>query len=487
MHHDRFRNLTIRDTCTATDHRHPPRRLDIRMNSTALKIWLRPGMKVKRWVALFVVALILCSLALAMFAAYVYRNYAFPQASQSTIKAATLQFIPHPWREIGIAIAGTALLGFAFWRMSKSLLSPFLEGDTSGRGLVQIVNEHRFGVAEPELNVVAIGGGTGLSALLRGLKLADINLTAIVTVADDGGSTGRIRSAYNIPAPGDIRNCLVAMADDESAMGKLFHYRFDGEDSELSGHSFGNLFITAMTQVSGSFDQAVIESARILNVRGRVLPSTVQNINLCAYMEDGNIERGESTIAHDSRRIQRIFLEPHAPEAYEPALQAIINADLIVLGPGSLYTSVLPNLLVDGITEAITWSRGTTAYVCNVATQHGETDHFGYEDHIHEVIAYLGKGELDCAIVNDNPAAFGAINEINDVEAIVYDGADTVADGVKVYARDVVSDRNPLRHDPSKLAQILLQIARESRAASIQSPRPVIEDPAGKEPASVAA
>ncbi|HEU0165990.1 MAG TPA: 2-phospho-L-lactate transferase CofD family protein, partial [Thermomicrobiales bacterium] len=207
----------------------------------------------------------------------------------------------------------------------------------------------------------------------------------------------------------------------------------------------------------------------------------------CAYTEARSIERGESTIAHDSRRIQRIFLEPQAPEAYEPALQAIINADLIVLGPGSLYTSVLPNLLVDGITEAIKWSRGTTAYVCNVATQHGETDHFGYEDHIREVIAYLGKGELDCAIVNDNPAAFGAINEINDVEAIVYDGADSVADGVKIYARDVVSDPNPLRHDPAKLATILLEIARESRAASIQSPRPVIEDPTRATPVNVAA
>ena len=444
------------------------------MNSKNLRIWLRPGMKVKRWIVLFMVAMILCSLALAMLAAYVYRHYDFPKASQSTVRIATFQFIAHPYREIGLAIVGTALLGFSFWRMSTSLLQPFLARDDSGRDVAAIVNEHRFGVAQPELNVVAIGGGTGLSALLRGLKRADINLTAIVTVADDGGSTGRIRSAYNIPAPGDIRNCLVALADDESAMSKLFHYRFDNEESELSGHSFGNLFITAMTQVSGSFEHAVIESARVLNVRGRVLPSTVQNIDLCAYMEDGSVERGESTISHDSRRIQRIFLDPPSPDAYEPALQAIINADLIVLGPGSLYTSVLPNLLVDGVNEAIKWSRGKTAYVCNVATQYGETDHFGYQDHIREVLAYLGESGLDYAVVNDNPAASAAISADLDVEAIVYDGAESVCGGVSVIARDVVSDRNPLRHDPAKLADVLLEIARESRAASLNSTRPTI-------------
>ncbi|MGC4105004.1 MAG: YvcK family protein [Thermomicrobiales bacterium] len=445
------------------------------MKSDSLRIWLRPGIGIKRWIVLGILCMITISLALAMFAAWIYRNYDVPAGSQTLVRLVTLQFVPHPIREIGLLLVASAVLILAFFRLSASIIAPFLAQDASGRDLSVIVSEHRFGPGTPELNVVAIGGGTGLSALLRGLKLADINLTAIVTVADDGGSTGRIRSAYNIPAPGDLRNCLVAMADDESAMGKLFDYRFSGTDSELSGHSFGNLFITAMTQVSGSFDHAVIESARVLNVRGKVMPSTIENIDLCAYMEDGEIARGESVIAHDERKIDRIFLSPESPDGYEPSLQAILNADLIVLGPGSLYTSVLPNLLVEGVDQAIKWSRGATAYVCNVATQHGETDHFGYREHIREVVTYLGENRLDYAIVNSNPAAAGtAVARGLDVDAVDWDGEASL-DGVTLIARDVVSDRNPLRHDPAKLAEVLLDIAREARAASLNTPRPTIE------------
>jgi uncharacterized cofD-like protein len=253
-------------------------------------------------------------------------------------------------------------------------------------------------------------------------------------------------------------------------MGQLFHYRFDADGSELSGHSFGNLFITAMTKVTGSFEQAVLESARVLNIEGRVLPSTLENVTLCADRVDGSTVRGESAVGHGGPQIQRIYLEPNRPKAYDPALAAILNADLIVLGPGSLFTSVIPNLLVDGVRESIRWSAGATVYVCNVATQEGETDHFDYEAHVHQIVNYLGDGELDYALLNNNRAALSAIRPYEHVEAIVYDGAAHTQDGVEIIARDVVNDQNPLRHDPLKLASELLEIGRRHRATPMSGP-----------------
>jgi uncharacterized cofD-like protein len=427
-------------------------------------------MRIKRWIGLFMLGIILTSLAMAMAAAQIYRTFDFPAGTSGFVKNITLQFIPHPWREIILLSGGLIILGYGVLKVSNALIRPLLASDASGRGFAEIVNEHHFGPVQPEFNVVTIGGGTGLSALLRGLKRENVNITAIVTVADDGGSTGRIRNAYDMPAPGDIRNCLVSLADAESIMSQLFAYRFDKEESELEGHAFGNLFITAMTQVTGSFEEAVIESARVLNVRGRVLPSTVENITLCADLVDGTSVRGESTISHEAAAISRVFLDPASPSAYSPALAALINADLIVLGPGSLYTSVLPNLLVNGISEAITWSQAATVYVCNVATQIGETDHFGYQDHIREIINYLGEGELDFALVNSNPAAATAIRPEWAVEAVQYDGAEVAFDQTRIIARDVVNDRNPLRHDPDKLSNTLMEIIRMRNSGIVRQP-----------------
>ena len=269
---------------------------------------------------------------------------------------------------------------------------------------------------------MAIGGGTGLSSLLRGLKHENISLTAIVTVADDGGSTGRIRREYDMPAPGDIRNCILALADDELLVNQLFQYRFDKDGSDLKGHSLGNLFITALTQTTGSFEQAVLEFGRVVNIRGRVLPSTLDNVTLCARFADGAEACGESNISSRGVPITKVYFDDGQPKAYPPALEAIVNADLIVLGPGSLYTSVIPNLLVDGILEAIRWSRGTTVYVCNVATQQGETDHYDAGDHIRVVQEYLGEGTLDFALVNSNQAAAEAISPELNVQAVIDSG-----------------------------------------------------------------
>ena len=418
-------------------------------------------MLIKRWFALFMVGAVLTGLALAMAVAYAYRYVDFPGSVTGFVQAITLQFLPRAVRFGLVLTAGLALLALGFWRLSHSLTSPLMARSAAGVDLAQVLAEHRFGPDRPGLNVVAIGGGTGLSTLLRGLKHHDIGITAIVTVSDDGGSTGRIRSEFNIPAVGDIRSCLEALAGAESTVGRLFQYRFDREGSDLSGHSFGNLFITALTQVTGSFEQAVIESANVLAVRGRVLPSTLDNVTLGAELVDGSVVRGESTISHKKPPIQRVFLEPEQPEGYGPAMTAILNADLLILGPGSLYTSVLPNLLVEGITQTIRWSPAKKVYVCNVATQPGETDHFGAADHIRTIADHLGPGVLDCALVNSNTTPAAAIKPEWRVDPVTFEGWRQSERTVPVVARDVVNDNNPLRHDPDKLAAVLLDLARE--------------------------
>ncbi len=404
--------------------------------------------------------MVFTSLALAMALAYSYRYFDFPEVTAELLRALTLQFMPRLLRVALVMTIGLGTLYLGFWKLTRAVLDPLMARSAPGEVLSQIVADHRFGSPGPEFNVVAIGGGTGLATLLRGLKLHDIGITAIVTVADDGGSTGRIRNEFNMPAPGDIRNCIVALADAESTVSRLFQYRFDRLGSQLEGHSFGNLFITALTQITGSFEQAVIESGRVLAIRGRVLPSTLENVTLCAELVNGRIIRGESTLSRKDSPIKRVFLEPHTPGAYEPALAAILKADLIIMGPGSLYTSVLPNLLVDGITKAIEWSPGIKVYVCNVATQPGETDHFAAADHIDTVRAALGERVLDYAVVNSNTEPASAILPEWHVDPVTASGLSPNDGLVRVTSRDVVDDTNPLRHDPRKLASVLLEIAR---------------------------
>lgn len=416
-------------------------------------------MHVKRWAALFLFGTVLSGLAVAMALVYSYRYTPFPEPLSEFVQGVTLQFLPRELRFALVLLLGITCMVYGFYRFSQGLIRPVLAHSKSDKELVDIVAEHRFGASVPALNVVAIGGGTGLATLLRGLKLHDIGITAIVTVADDGGSTGKIRSAYDIPAPGDIRNCLVALADDESLVSRLFQYRFSNDGSELNGHSFGNLFITALTQVTGSFERAVIETATVLNIRGRVLPSTLENVSLDAELMDGTIIKGESNIQHKQAPIKRVMLTPNNPAAYRPAVNAILAADLIVLGPGSLYTSIVPNLLVQDIARAIRASSAPKVYVINVATQAGETDNFTALDHVSVIAQQLGENVLDAVLVNSNTASADAIDPRLPIDPVLPDSLSAVTPNVRVIARDVVSDQNPLRHDPAKLTSALLALA----------------------------
>ncbi len=416
--------------------------------------WLYPGMGVKRWLALLAAGLLLLSIGVSFFYVRIYRAFEFSGIASPIVYSLTLQFLPHWLRGLLLGFAGIACVALAVFRLSNSLVSAFVKPATES--VVDVVYRRRMRKRGPK--IVAIGGGTGLSTLLRGLKDRTDNLTAIVTVADDGGSSGRLRRELGLLPPGDFRNCIAALAEVEPLMTQLFQYRF-GEGLGLNGHSFGNLFIAAMAGVTGDFGQAIRKSSKVLAVRGRILPSTMQNVTLCAELaEDKNSNnvqhqvRGESSIPKAGAPIERVFLQPDDVRGYGEAVQALLDADLIVVGPGSLYTSILPNLLVKDITAALRASDALKIYVCNLATQAGETDGYDAADHVRALHNHLGESIFDYVLVNDNmevqkPANWNA--------EMVKPTAD---DTYRPWAADLVDPETPWRHDPRKLAKSIMGI-----------------------------
>jgi uncharacterized cofD-like protein len=309
--------------------------------------------------------------------------------------------------------------------------------------------------------IAALGGGTGLASLLRGLKREPLDLTAIVTVADDGGSSGRLRRELGVLPPGDIRNCLVALADDESLLGTLFQHRFS--DGDLSGHSFGNLFLAALTEVTGNFDLAIQECSRVLKIRGRVLPSTLESISLWAErMAGGAPVNGETAIGEGQGPCRRVWLEPE-PAAHAPAVAAIEEADLVLLGPGSLFTSVLPHLAVPEIASAVRDARGRRAYICNVMTQPGETEGFDAVDHLERVLETV-PGGVDMILVHEGPLDphWAGVYAAKGQHPVAYDARRLEALGVRVVAADLADRGRLVRHSPEALAGALVALVAEA-------------------------
>jgi len=343
---------------------------------------------------------------------------------------------------------------FSIFRLSRSLITPILQVD--GATLAERIYTYRALTKGPK--IVAIGGGTGLSTLLRGLKEYTSNLTAIVTVADDGGSSGILIREYNTLPPGDFRQCLTALADAEPLMTQLFQHRF--KEGSLNGHSFGNLFILAMAEVTGNFEQAIRESGRVLAVRGKIVPSTLHNVVLCAETQDGRRVEGESKIPVQAVAIKRVFLEPQDAKVNPEAVISLMNADLIVVGPGSLYTSILPNLLVEGMAEAIISSNALKVYVCNIATQPGETDGYAVSDHLQALSDHLGRDIFDYVVVNSNlnfslPAPWQKV--IPDTYI-----AKRGHQPKFVYA-DLLDREHLTHHDPQRLAETLVKVILKKR------------------------
>ena len=411
-----------------------------------LRTWLVPGMHVKRWLALMVLAVAIMGLGLAYLLRQVYTSATLPPFFYYV----TLQFIPRTLRGILFISISAGLFILAVAKLIRSLLRA-VEQPGQNTPLVRRVYAHRVRNTGPR--VVVIGGGTGLSRLLLGLKDHTDNITAIVTVGDDGGSSGRLRQEFNVLPPGDVRNCIAALAEADEEMRRLFQYRFE-EGSGLEGHSFGNLFIVALSAITGSFEEAVRATSRILAVRGQILPLTPVDIQLGARMTDGEEVWGESKISHTGKRIERLFLRPENAHAYPEALEAISQAEMIVIGPGSLYTSVLPNLLVDDICQAVKSAKALKVYVSNVATQHGETDHFTVGDHVRAILDHTGNGVVDCVLANSNVRR----DFPEDWHSEVVEGADDLPAGIKLRYADVVQSDKRYHHDPAKLARALVAL-----------------------------
>jgi uncharacterized cofD-like protein len=432
--------------------------------------WFYPGMHIKRWLALTIIGVAIMTFGLSYIVREAYLSgYTLP----GFMYYVTLQFIPRYVRGVGFMLGAVALILFSIWKLNQSLISVLVPNRDTTESLVNTIYTQRFLRRGPK--IVAIGGGTGLATLLRGLKEYTGNLTAIVTVADDGGSSGVLRRELGVLPPGDVRNCIAALADAEPLVTKLFQYRFS-DGSGLAGHSFGNLFIVAMSGVVGNFEDAIRQTSRVLAVRGQIIPSTLANVTLCAKTDDDRTIQGESLIGtangKGQGRIREVYLLPHNPPAHPEAVRAILEADLVILGPGSLYTSVLPNLLVDGIKRSIMATSAPKVYICNVATQHGETDGYDVADHLRTIEDHIGKGIISYVLANSNLPT--SIPKAPQSEAVRLDAK--VNNGIRLVQADVISPENRYHHDSTQLAQAVMRIYYDRDQAAVPEHTETVED-----------
>lgn len=407
--------------------------------------WLIPGLNVKRWLFLIFLGSVLMVLGIL-----ILMDIRPIYLTMELIRKAAL-ILP---TEIlaGVVIFIGAIVFFNGWK--KTTLS-IMDIDAS-KGNMLLERLYRRNKLNKGAKVVAIGGGTGLSMLLKGIKRYTNNITAVVTVGDDGGSSGRLREEMGILPPGDIRNCIAALADDEDLITELFQYRFKNGKG-LEGHSFGNLFLTALCSVTGNMVKAVKESSNVLNIRGVVLPTTLDDMKLAAEFEDGTIVKGESNIPEAHKKIKRLFTEPANCEALPEVLTAIAQADLIILGPGSLFTSVIPNLLVKGIVEAIEASHAKKIYVCNIMTQPGETDEYSVASHVNALLNHAsGKKIIDAVLVNNVlPANISAGYAKTGSIPVRLDMENVAPIGVEVVSQKLIQENKEglVRHSSNRVAR----------------------------------
>ncbi len=423
----------------------------------SIPAWMAPGSTIKRWLVVFAFGMLVILLGIDYILLALYRQYPFPGWASPYIYDVTLQWIDHTIRGALFLTIGILAVVLALRHLNRVIVAviPQTNGKTSSPkiSVIGAVAQHKLLQRGPR--IVAIGGGTGMSLLLHGLRTYSRNLTVVVTVADDGGSSGRLRRELRILPPGDFRQCIAALADVEDMMVELLEYRFK-KGSGLEGHSFGNLFIAAMADITGSFEGALEASNSVLAVRGKILPSTLQDVTLAADLRDQSTVEGESVVAKGQAPIARVFLLPEAPEANAKAITEIREADVIVIGPGSLYTSIMPNLLVPGIAQAIEESKASLkVFVCNVATEPGETDGYTAWDFVTAIESHVGRRLFDVVITNSN---YRAEKPGLWKSQVVRPGTPTTGRDIQVIEHDVVDSHNALRHDAQKLSQVLLEL-----------------------------
>ncbi len=423
------------------------------MKRPRLPRWLYPGMHLKRWLLLAFLGVTILGLGAAIFLVDLYRRYGLDNVT--VVFWLTGAGLERPIRAVVVVATGLLITGVGVWGLMRSIVSPFV---SRGDSVLEVLYTKRYLARGPR--IVAIGGGTGLSTLLRGLKGYSANITAVVAVADDGGSSGRLRQQLGIVPPGDIRNCIAALADAEPLMTQLMQYRFP-PGSGLDDHAFGNLFIAAMTAVTGDFEEAVRQSNRVLAVRGQVLPATSVPLNLSARLASGRRIDGQVGVGTAEEPIERVFIEPADVRANPEALERILEADMIVLGPGSLFSSVLPNLLISDIRDALAAASGLRVYVCNVATQPGETAAFTAAEHLEALFAHIGEGLVDYVLLNHNLGARRPEGWLG--QPVKIDARRLEELSVVVVEEDLVDVTNAHRHDPAKLATALMRLEQEGR------------------------
>lgn len=417
--------------------------------------WLLPGLQVKRWFALiFLGALLMTVGVLILFDIKpIYYTMEF-------IKNIAMKF-PTELIALAMVVFGAGVFFMGWQKTNLSIIDGL---DTH----VLLENLYRKRKLNRGPKVVAIGGGTGLSMLLKGIKNLTNNVTAVVTVGDDGGSSGRLREEMGVLPPGDIRNCIAALAGDEDLVTKLFQYRFKTGEG-LEGHSFGNLFLTALCSITGDMVRAVKESSNVLSIRGRVLPSTLDDMKLVAEMEDGRVIHGESNIPEAHGKIKRLYTDPIRCKALDDVIAAIKDAELIILGPGSLYTSVIPNLLIEEIAQEIAQSKAKKIYVCNIMTQPGETDNYSVADHVRALMQHAGsKDIIDAVLVNDFlPANLAQKYQLSNSYPVKLDYENLKSLGVKLFSRKLIEDSKEglVRHSSNRVARAVYYWFRKENKA----------------------